>query len=137
MASLLESVPLDEVTVSIALVRDPAIRRLNAHWRAKQQATDVLSFPAGDSPQPGQRCLGDLVISIDTAKRQAKAYGAPLAEELRRYVAHGLLHLLGHDHQRSGEARRMEAEERRLLGTSGMLTGSPELASPRHRRVSQ
>src|SRR5207245_11766036 len=72
--------------VSIALVSDREIRSLNRRWRAKDRPTDVLSFPL---EEPG--ALGDVVISIDTARRQAREGGWPLAVELRRLLAHGLL----------------------------------------------
>jgi probable rRNA maturation factor len=62
-----------------------------------------------------------VVISLQTAQRQARAWGRPLDEEVARYLAHGLLHLLGHDHHRREEAARMRAQEERLLGIPGML----------------
>ena len=107
--------------LSLTLVRDTEMRRLNAQWRAKDKPTDVLSFPAGEGPAVGLRPLGDVVISLDTGRRVARQLGATLEEELARYLAHGLLHLLGHDHHRKDEARRMRAEEERLLGFAGML----------------
>lgn len=118
---------LTNVELSLALVRDPAIRKLNREWRGKDKATDVLSFPAGDSPAPGLRPLGDVIISMDTARRAAKAFGTTLSQELARYLAHGLLHLLGHDHDVPADARKMERLERRLLGHAGMLARSDEL----------
>ena len=65
--------------------------------------------------------LGDLVIALQTTRRCARRLGVPFEAELRRYLAHGLLHLLGHDHQRRAEAKRMAAEEGRLLGDVGMI----------------
>lgn len=123
----LADLKLTNVELSLALVRDPAIRRLNREWRGKDQPTDVLSFPAGDSPAPGLRPLGDVIISMDTARRAAKDFGATLSQELARYLAHGLLHLLGHDHLVPADARKMERLERRLLGHAGMLARSDEL----------
>lgn len=109
--------------LSLSLVGDRAIRRLNRTWRKKDKATDVLSFPAGDLPKgtPGPRQLGDVVISLDTAKRQAKEYSRTLEQEVSRYLAHGLLHLLGHDHERTQDARKMAALEEKLLGEGGMV----------------
>lgn len=124
---LLRRVPLEGVELSLTLVRDAEIRRLNREWRKKDKPTDVLSFPGGDMPGPGRRVLGDVIISVDTAKRQAREFGVPLPDELRHYLAHGLLHLLGHDHHVAREARVMEAEERRLLGRGGMLARSDEV----------
>jgi probable rRNA maturation factor len=67
-----------------------------------------------------ERMLGDVVISVDTARRQAARYGAPLDVELRRLLIHGVLHLLGHDHEQAGERAIMEAEERRLAAAIGL-----------------
>jgi probable rRNA maturation factor len=109
--------------LSLSLVGDRAIRRLNRTWRKKDKATDVLSFPAGDLPRgtPGPRQLGDVVISLDTARRNAKEYGRTLEQEVSRYLAHGLLHLLGHDHERPQDARKMATLEEKLLGEGGMV----------------
>jgi probable rRNA maturation factor len=105
--------------LSILLVGDAAIRRLNREWRGVDAATDVLSFPA--APAPGAAILGDVVLSLDTARRRARRGGRGLAAELDRTLAHGLLHLLGHDHERPAQARRMAEAERRLLAEQGMV----------------
>jgi probable rRNA maturation factor len=110
-------------SVSLSFVRDPAIRALNREHRGKDAATDVLSFPlveAGDAYAGAERLLGDIVISIDTARRQAADYDAPLGREVERLLIHGLLHLLGHDHMEAGERAAMESEERRLAAAIGM-----------------
>lgn len=108
--------------LSVVLVGDARIRTLNRAWRGKDHATDVLSFPAGDWPKgAGLRPLGDVVISLDTTVRNARAYGHTVEDELARYLAHGLLHLLGHDHERPKDAAQMAAAETRLLGRAGML----------------
>src|SRR5438105_5458993 len=88
--------------VSIALVSDREIRALNRRWRGKDRPTDVLSFPLDE---PG--ALGDVVISLDTARRQAREGGWPLSAELRRLLAHGILHCRGYDHERPAHARRL------------------------------
>lgn len=110
--------------LSILLTTDAGIRDLNRRFRDIDRATDVLSFPAGP-PMPGEApSLGDLAISVDTARRVAKKDGRSVAEELSRYLAHGILHLLGYDHERSeAEAREMARREEELLGASGMLGG--------------
>ncbi len=110
--------------VSILVTTDTDIRRLNREFRGIDRSTDVLSFPAGE-PLPGEDpYLGDLAISLDTARRRAREDGRPLAAELARYLAHGLLHLLGYDHEVSTEeARRMAEMEAALLGEEGMLGG--------------
>jgi probable rRNA maturation factor len=109
--------------VSLSLVSDRRMRALNRKWRGKDRPTDVLSFP-----QDGQS-VGDVVISLDTARRQAREGGWPVSAELRRLLAHGLLHCLGHDHETPAAARRMAAAERRLLGREGLVGDS--LASTR------
>ena len=105
--------------LSIALVSDREMRALNRRWRREDHATDVLSFPLDE---PG--LLGDVVISIDTARRQAREGGWPLCAELRRLLAHGILHCRGYDHGAAAEARRMAAAERRLLGREGLVGAS-------------
>ena len=103
--------------VSLSLVPDSEMRELNRRFRGKDKPTDVLSFPL----QEGRRHLGDVVISLDTARRQADEGGWPLSVELRRLLAHGLLHCAGHDHEAPADARRMQRAERRLLGARGMV----------------
>lgn len=103
--------------VSLSLVPDAEMRELNRRFRRKDRPTDVLSFPL----EEGRRHLGDVVISLDTARRQAKEGGWPLSVELRRLLAHGLLHCAGHDHEAPGDARRMQRAELWLLGTRGMV----------------
>lgn len=113
---LLDAVGERGTALSLSLVNDDAIRTLNAKYRGKDAATDVLSFPLDDEPasSPTERLLGDVVISIDTARRQADAYDAPLQREIYRLLIHGLLHLKGHDHEAADERRIMRREERRL-----------------------
>jgi len=106
--------------LSILLVGDSAIRRLNRRWRGKDSATDVLSFPAGDAPGPS-KVLGDVVISYQTATRRAKASSGRVEAELDRYLAHGLLHLLGYDHTSRSQAQEMAAREKKLLARQGMV----------------
>jgi probable rRNA maturation factor len=122
-----EAENLERVELSLSLVSDRRIRGLKKRWLGIDAVTDVLSFPAGEGPTQGPRLLGDLVISLDTARRAAAAFHTPLKLELARYLAHGLLHLLGFDHQRRADARRMERAERRLLGHAGMLARSDEV----------
>jgi len=104
--------------LSVLFVGDRAMRTLNRTWRNKDRATDVLSFPLREGwflhIQPDM--LGDIVISVPFAERQAKAEGHSLAVELDRLLVHGLVHLLGYDHEQGlTEARRMERKERQLL----------------------
>jgi len=106
----------ERAELSVLVVGDAAMRRLNRAWRGKDRPTDVLSFPAAG---PGA-LLGDIVVSLDTARRSAKEEGRAIATELDRYLAHGLLHLLGHDHHRPADARRMAEAEDALVG-EGMV----------------
>ena len=104
--------------LSVALVGDAEMRALNRDWRGQDRPTDVLAFALreGEDAALHPEVLGDVVISLDTAARQAAARGAPVADEVRVLLAHGLLHLLGYDHERSpAEARRMFARQRALL----------------------
>ena len=101
--------------LSVLLTGDAQVRELNRKHRGKDTATDVLSFPSGSPP-----LLGDIAISVDTARRQAAQYDATLQNEVNRLLIHGLLHLLGHDHIEPAERAAMEAEERRLAGAISM-----------------
>ena len=102
--------------LSIALVSDDEIRELNDTWRDRDEPTDVLSFSLveGTASEYRGALLGDVVIGLETAARQARASRRGLDDEVARLVIHGVLHLLGHDHEEAGEARTMRAEERRL-----------------------
>lgn len=119
LRALLHAVNESSATVSVSLVTDTAIRRLNRAHRGLDSPTDVLSFPldapprseCGDGPE---RMLGDIVISLDTARRQAAEYDASLQAELYRLLIHGLLHILGYDHVEAQERSRMELQERLL-----------------------
>jgi probable rRNA maturation factor len=128
----LRTLGLEDVELSVLLTDDPGIRALNRSWRRKDRPTDVLSFPAGTASPglPGPRPLGDVILSLDTARQQARAHRRPLAQELDLYLAHGLLHLLGHDHHRRRDAQRMAVLEARLLGRPGMVPGRPKRRPP-------
>ena len=111
---------LKDAGFSVALVGDRRIRRLNHQFRQVDQATDVLSFPVGSAsaePEAIEGYLGDIVISVETAKRQALTQRHSLEMELRILMIHGLLHLLGYDHERDGGQmkRREQALRRELL----------------------
>jgi probable rRNA maturation factor len=100
---------------SLTLVNDNVIRSLNRQYRGKDAATDVLSFPLDGSPAGAvEPLLGDVVISVDTARRQSTDYDAPLQREIYRLLIHGLLHLLNYDHVTAAQRRVMRREERRL-----------------------
>ena len=111
-----------DAELSVLVVGDRGIRRLNREWRGKDVATDVLSFPA--AVEHAGNLIGDVVVSLDTAARVAEAEGRPLVEELDRYLVHGILHLLGFDHETEGEAEAMAAQEDEVLARHGMVTAS-------------
>jgi probable rRNA maturation factor len=109
--------------VTVAIVPDARVHALNRRYRKKNKPTDVLSFPADE---PGQ--LGDVVIASGLARRQAKSAGHSLQTELRVLALHGLLHLLGYDHETdSGEMSRVE---RRLRRKGGLREGLIERERP-------
>jgi len=114
--------------VTVALVSDARMRALNRMYRGKDYATDVLSFPVQPFPplQPVPPSLGDIVIATGVARRQARDLGHSLAVELRILALHGLLHLLGYDHER--DHGRMRTLEQRLLRQSGVRNGLIERA---------
>lgn len=100
------------VEVGVLVTDDAAIRTLNRRWRGKDTPTDVLSFPCGDQLPEGRVYLGDVAISLDTARRQATERGVPLEREMGTLLLHALIHLCGYDHETDrGE---MVALERRL-----------------------
>ena len=113
---LLSALRLGDAELSLLLVSDAEMRKLNRQWRGRDRTTDVLAFAQreGAGGAPGG-LLGDVVISVDTARRQAAERGHPLTVEGERLLIHGVLHLLGYDHERSAaEARRMQRRERAL-----------------------
>jgi len=114
--SVLSAVGESRSELSIALVDDPQIRELNARWRGRRRSTDVLSFSQieGDFADHRAGLLGDVVISVETAAAQAASRHRSLDEVVARLLIHGVLHLIGHDHEKYDEARRMGAEERRI-----------------------
>ncbi len=112
-------VPAKGAGVTVAFVSDRAMRELNRRWRGKRGTTDVLSFPAGqDEFEKAEGLnLGDVVVSVEQAARQAEEHGLELEEELAQLILHGLLHLCGYDHERDGgEMNALELRLRRRLG---------------------
>ncbi|MDO8793747.1 MAG: rRNA maturation RNase YbeY, partial [Vicinamibacterales bacterium] len=100
--------------VCVALVSDARVRALNRQYRGADRNTDVLSFPSGPGVEPA---LGDIVIATGVARRQAAAAGHALSTELKVLALHGLLHLLGYDHETDGgEMARLEQRLRRRHG---------------------
>jgi probable rRNA maturation factor len=102
--------------IGVLLADDFALRELNRRWRRIDRATDVISFPYFVGTRGRTRLVaGDLAISMDRASDQARRYRVTLGRELARLVVHGTLHLVGHDHHRLAERRRMRSAEARAL----------------------
>jgi probable rRNA maturation factor len=118
LRTLLRNAGLPDAELSILFVGDRAMRTLNRTWRGKDRTTDVLSFSLreGMFPRVRPELLGDIVISAPAAARQAREGGCSLGREIDRLLVHGLVHLLGYDHDRGPrEDRRMRRKERELL----------------------
>ncbi len=104
------------LSFTVCLIDDRAMRALNTKFRGRRKATDVLSFPAGSG---GNRFLGDIAISVDTARKNARREGHSVLEEIKLLILHGLLHLLGYDHETdNGRMLRRELRLRRRMGLS-------------------
>ena len=116
----MDRLPEEITELSIALVDDETMAGLNRKFRKKNKTTDVLTFPADDSynePSAKGRPLGDIVISVDQARRQALDEKHSLATELRYLILHGILHALGYDHETDrGEMNALEVEVRGVVG---------------------
>ncbi len=135
--AVLDAIGETESTLSIIIIRDPEMQRLNLAWRGIDQPTDVLSFayhesetdedPSSDPAEAG-RNLGDLVISVETAARYAIKYEISFEREIEQLVIHGTLHLAGYDHETDqGQMNRLEKRLRRqlLVESSGSSTAQP------------
>ncbi len=116
--------------LSLSLVTDEEIRRINKEWRNKDKHTDVLTFPL----HINVGSMGDIVVSLPTARRQAEEGGWSIEKELRRLIAHGLIHSLGYDHVKIEDAWRMAAAERRLLGENGLVGWAYDTVFPQRSR---
>lgn len=115
----LKVAPSDGAGLTVAFVSDRAMRELNKRWRGKRGTTDVLSFPAGQDEfeQTEGVTLGDVVISVEQAARQAAEHGSSFENEVEQLILHGVLHLCGYDHETDdGEMNRLELRLRRRLG---------------------
>jgi probable rRNA maturation factor len=107
--------------VVVLLTDDATVRDLNARFRGRDRPTNVLSFPAAEMTIPGQaKPLGDLVLAFGVCAAEAQAQAKTLADHLSHLTVHGVLHLLGRDHEAEAEAEAMEAEERDILARLGV-----------------
>ena len=127
LASTLHGRPIPLATrlvIGVRLTDDDEQRRLNRTYRGKDAPTNVLAFPLADLADPlppgSPLLLGDIVLAFETVRREAAAQGKPLADHLRHLVVHGVLHLLGFDHESEAEAVAMEAREVELLAALGV-----------------
>lgn len=120
-AAVSEKYPKHRFEVNVTVVSDRAIRKLNREHRGIDKATDVLSFPMFEFGTPEvPTLLGDIVISRDTAYRQAKEYGHSPRREFCFLAAHSALHLLGYDHESETEREEMEAKQEEILNKLGI-----------------
>lgn len=114
---------LVDAELSVLVCDDATIHPLNRDYRGKDKPTDVLSFAQREGiafPDAGEdEVLGDVVISLETAVRQATERSHPVAQEVRVLLVHGICHLLGYDHEQDDEAEEMEALEREILASMG------------------
>lgn len=133
--AVLEALDVEPCELSLSFVGDAQMQELNNTYRGKDESTDILSFVqdddvadfcwpelsfAGDSAPPVElRLLGDMVISIDTLKRNAQSFSVEVDEELFRLLIHGLLHLLGHDHASNDATEPMLVQQEQLLMNLG------------------
>jgi probable rRNA maturation factor len=108
----------DRGRLCIVLSSNAAVRALNRDWRGKDKPTNVLSFPSGDARQP--QALGDVILAFETVLQEAHRQGKQPRHHLSHLVVHGILHLLGYDHETAREAAIMEGRERRILARLGV-----------------
>ncbi|MBI1270426.1 rRNA maturation RNase YbeY [bacterium] len=113
---------------NLVFVSDRKIRELNKQWRGKDQATDVLSFPLDLEPDfdfvdTGEACfeVGEVIVSVDKAIAQAEEYGHSLEREVAFLVTHGILHVLGFDHETSEDEAEMFGRQRKILSSGGYI----------------
>jgi probable rRNA maturation factor len=109
--------------LSVMLADDATVRELNHRYRDTDAATDVLSFSQAEGddfaqPEGTAPHLGDVIISVDTARRQATEFGVPLQDEVAHLLVHGVLHLLGYDHEAPDDERVMRLREDAILGSA-------------------
>jgi probable rRNA maturation factor len=113
--------PAPEAELSIVFTSDSAMAELNRVWRGKAEPTNVLSFPAAGGAWPGApQALGDVVLAAGVVSREARAQGKPLANHTSHLIIHGLLHLVGYDHEDDAKAEAMERLEAEVMARLGL-----------------
>jgi probable rRNA maturation factor len=120
--------PNDPRNLDVLLTGDAEIQALNKQWRGKDKATNILSFPSPDMPLPAGEVahLGNLVLAWDTIEREAEAAQKPMIEHVVHLLVHGMLHLLGFDHEDEAEGDKMEAKETEILASLGIADPQAE-----------
>ncbi len=120
--------------LTVSFVCGRTMRRLNSRYRRRDYPTDVLSFSYGNESDEGMPYLGDIVIAVDVACSQAKKLRIPAGSEIQRLIVHGVLHLLGYDHETdSGEMAQMQARllRRKYVADAGTVSVEPNLRTTR------
>jgi probable rRNA maturation factor len=121
--AVLAVLPDDDVAIGLLFTSDARIAEINGQWRGKASATNVLSFPvpaATPVPAGEPRPLGDIVLAYGVVSREALAQKKTFAHHVTHLIVHGVLHLLGYDHEKDGDAGAMEAREIMILAGLGM-----------------
>jgi probable rRNA maturation factor len=127
--------PREDVEISLLLTGDAGVRELNRAWRGQDKPTNVLSFPAPEQPglpeglDAGPRHLGDIALAYETLVRESEDEGKTLADHFAHLVVHGVLHLLGYDHELEAQAEIMEALEVRALAALGIANPYRDMAA--------
>jgi len=138
---MLAAVQMEKAELSVVLTNDDQIAKLNGIYRKKNRPTDVLAFAQREGEPGGlAQLLGDVVVSVETARRQAEGRGWDVTSEVTMLIAHGLLHLLGWDHATPAEDRRMRAETTRLCEAahaSAVRAGASRVRSPGRTRTAE
>jgi len=112
--------PAGPAELAVALADDAAVRRLNRRYRGIDRPTNVLSFALGAPAGAGAAPLGDVILARETVAAEARAQGKPVADHVSHLVVHGVLHLLGYDHERAADAAVMEQLETAILAGLGV-----------------
>lgn len=121
--AVLAVLPDDDVAIGLLFTSDARIAEINGQWRGKPTATNVLSFPVSAAtpvPEGEPRPLGDIVMAYGVISREAEEQKKPFAHHVTHLIVHGVLHLLGYDHENEDEAGAMEAREIMILAELGM-----------------
>lgn len=124
--------------IAVLFADDATVRELNRSYRHRDKPTNVLSFPADHDPQPGQaRLLGDIVLAFGTVAAEAEEQGKSLSDHMTHLVVHGVLHLLGFDHENDDDAEEMEGLETEILRRLGIADPYEEASVIRHEAVAR